>query len=243
MAAKNATKLTHFGIVPDWSLPSGINACVTTVAEPGNLAVHVGDDPARVIRHRRRLQRELALPAQPKWLAQYHSERVVRFETCQMGAAADAIWATRVPSVSAVLTADCLPLLLASDNGEVIAAIHAGWRGLVAGIVENTMAALPCPPVQLRAFIGPAISRDYFQVGADVYEAFAQRGLADVATFQPQVEQKWLADLPLLAERVLAACGVTNITQSGLCTYSDPRFFSHRQSSTAGRIATLIWKS
>ncbi|WP_258808463.1 peptidoglycan editing factor PgeF [Pseudidiomarina sp. CB1] len=242
MATTNVTNRA-FGIVPEWRLPNGVQARVTTVDEPGNLAVHVGDDPARVIRHRRLLQRQLALPVAPKWLAQYHSANIVRYENCRAGVAADAIWAQSTPSVCAVLTADCLPILMVSDDGEVIAAIHAGWRGLVSGVVKHTVEALPKLPQQLHAYIGPAITREHFQVGADVYQAFAQHGLADNATFSPQTQQKWLADLPLLAERVLQGCGVEHVTQSGLCTYSDPRFSSHRENPAAGRIASLIWKS
>lgn len=242
MATKTTAKST-FGVVPDWQLPDGVQACVTTVTEPGNLAVHVGDDPARVIRHRRLLQRQLNLPVAPKWLAQYHSAEVVNFENCAGGVAADAIWAQSRPAVCAVLTADCLPILLSSTDGQVIAAIHAGWRGLAAGIVQHTLATLPQAPAKFRAYIGPAISRDYFQVGADVYAAFAEQNLADSDTFYRQSADKWLADLPLLAERVLARSGVATICQSDLCTYSDARLSSYRENSKAGRIASLIWKS
>lgn len=242
MVAKTKTS-TSFGVIPDWQLPAGIQACVTTVTEPGNLAAHVGDDPATVLRHRRVLQRQLALPSYPKWLTQIHSTQVVEYANADVGAVADAIWAQTDEAVCAVLTADCLPILLASNDGEVIAAIHAGWRGLVAGVVEQTIGVLPRSPDELMAYIGPAISQDYFQVGADVYAAFAEKELADTATFRAQYPGKWLANLPLLAQKVLQRCGLANITQSGLCTYSDPRFSSYRASPHAGRIASLIWKS
>lgn len=242
MATKTVANAS-FGLVPEWQLPEGVQARVTTVFEPGNLAVHVGDDPARVLRHRRLLQRQLSLPVAPRWLAQYHSAEVVNYESCAAGVAADAIWAESRPAVCAVLTADCLPLLLSSTDGQVIAAIHAGWRGLAAGIVQRTLATLPQAPAKFTAYIGPAISRDYFQVGADVYAAFAEQDLADSDTFYRQSADKWLADLPLLAERVLARSGVAAICQSGLCTFSDARFSSYRENAKAGRIASLIWKS
>lgn len=234
---------SDFGITPTWPLANGVQARVTTVTAPGNLAVHVGDDPAAVIRHRRILQRRLALPVTPKWLTQVHGTQVVNYQSCQAGVTADAIWAQSTPSVCSVLTADCLPILLASHDGEVIAAVHAGWRGLVAGVVEQTLAALPKPPSQLSAYIGPSISRAHFQVGDDVYKAFAEQDLVDDATFTRDQQGKWLADLPLLAERILQSAGVMQVIQSGLCTFSDPRFSSYRQNPKAGRIASLIWKN
>lgn len=232
-----------WGIVPDWKLPNGVQARVTTVNEPGNLAVHVGDEPATVIRHRRVLQRELDLPTSPKWLTQVHGTEVVAFEHSPARVVADAIWAQSSPSVCAVLTADCLPILLASDDGNVIAAVHAGWRGLVAGIVEQTLAALPQRAAAFSAYVGPAISRPCFEVGEEVYAAFSARGWADSSSFVAQRNDKWHADLPLLAQRALQECGVTRVIESGLCTYSDARFSSHRRNPNSGRIASLIWKS
>lgn len=234
--------MADFGIQPRWQLPSGIQARVTTVAEPGNLAVHVGDDPAQVLLHRRQLQRHLGLVRPPKWLAQFHSTEVVAEEHSETGARADAIWASRAHSSCAVLTADCLPILLCSEDGSTIAAIHAGWRGLAAGIVGKTLKQLPQAREQFRAYIGPAISQPHFEVGDEVREAFAALSVVDSSTFQSHRPGKWLANLPLLAERLLAAERVANVTQSHFCTYSDERFFSYRRDPTCGRIATLIWK-
>ncbi|RUO57904.1 peptidoglycan editing factor PgeF [Pseudidiomarina insulisalsae] len=228
-------------ITPAWVLPKGVRACVTTTTEPGNLAAHVGDDPATVLRHRRQLQRRLHLPVQPKWLAQCHGTRVVQFETARQGAVADAIWTQQPASVCAVLTADCLPILLCSDDGQVIAAIHAGWRGLAAGIITTTLAQLPVAPQRLSAYIGPAISVRYFEVGDEVRQAFATAQLVDSATFHAH-NDRWLADLPLLAERMLERSGIADVVQSGLCTFSDPRFDSYRRDRNCGRIASLIWK-
>ncbi|MGQ4276872.1 peptidoglycan editing factor PgeF [Pseudidiomarina sp. E22-M8] len=233
---------TNFALEPAWALPDGVKARVTTVAEPGNLAAHVADDPANVIRHRRQLQRALNLPSVPKWLAQYHSSVAVAAERCESGCRADAIWGTQPKSVCAVLTADCLPIVLCSDDGQVIAAIHAGWRGLADGIISNTLSQLPQRAECFRAYIGPAISQPYFEVGSDVREAFSSHGLVDSVSFAPHIADKWLANLPLLAGRLLHSAGVREVTQSGLCTYSDERFYSYRRDPKCGRLATLIWK-
>lgn len=239
---KSKSGKIDFALEPAWRLPHGVKACVTTVTEPGNLAAHVADDPANVIRHRRQLQRALEVPSAPKWLAQYHSSVAVAAENVEVGCRADAIWATQPRSVCAVLTADCLPILLCSDDGQTIAAIHAGWRGLAAGIITNTLKQLPQPAECFRAYIGPAISQLYFEVGDDVRDAFLSQGIVDAKSFVPHRAGKWLADLPLLAERLLATAGVREVTQSGLCTYSDERFYSYRRDPKCGRIATLIWK-
>jgi YfiH family protein len=236
------TDLFRDYVLPHWCLPEGIAACVTTVSSPGNVAAHVGHDPSAVIRHRRQLSRELQLPAPVKWLKQYHSTAVVDYQHAVVGQPADAIIAAQRNSVCAVLTADCLPILLAADDGSEIAAVHAGWRGLAQGIVEQTLAKLRTPAQQLTAYIGPAISADYFEVGADVRAAFNRDHLLDEQTFRPHIANKWYADLPELARRIMSAYGVREVTLSGLCTFSDKRFSSYRQHSDCGRIATLIWK-
>lgn len=232
----------HFAYTPQWQLPDGVRACVTTVTAPGNVASHVGDDPATVIRHRRQLQRALQLPKQPTWLAQYHSTDVVCAEKVTMGTSADAIWSSAPRGICAVLTADCLPILLVSHDGQVTAAVHAGWRGLANGIIAATLAQLPVPASQLSAYIGPAISQPHFEVGAEVRAAFVEHGIVDELSFSAHKPGKWLGNLALLAARMLAQSGVTAVTQSGLCTYSDPRFYSYRRQPQCGRIASLIWK-
>lgn len=229
-------------VIPNWQLPRGIFAAVTTVSSPGNVAAHVADDPATVVRHRRQLSRDLGLPGKVKWLAQYHSQVVTHYNRAVTGQAADAIIANQVGSICAVLTADCLPILLVAQDGGEIAAIHAGWRGLAHGIIEQTLARMTTNPRQLSAYIGPAISQDYFQVGAEVRAAFDRDKLLDEQTFRPHIPGKWHADLPELANRILSQQGVAAVTLSGLCTFSDERFSSYRRDSNCGRIATLIWK-
>lgn len=230
-------------LVPDWQLPDGISAAVSTVTSPGNLAAHVSAEPASVIRHRRQLVRDLSLPCAPRWLQQYHGAEASNFAEITAGASADAIFSRQPASVCAVLTADCLPVLLVSRDGSEIAAVHAGWRGLAAGIIENTLQQLRSDNADLRAWIGPAITLPYFEVGRDVYDVFAARGLADSKNFLPQPQNKWFADLPDLARRVLNLAGVNDVTLSGLCTYSDERWYSYRRTAAAGRFASLIWKN
>lgn len=216
---------------------------MTTVTRPGNVAAHVGDDPAAVIRHRRQLGFELKLPSPVKWLQQYHSTVVVDYQQARLGQAADAIVSRQPKSVCAVLTADCLPILLVSSDGSEIAAVHAGWRGLAQGIVEQTLATLSHQAKQLSAYIGPAISQDYFEVGSEVRAAFDRDQLLDHHTFRPHITGKWHADLAELARRILNLHGVQEVTLSGLCTYSDERFSSYRRNPQCGRIASLIYKT
>lgn len=237
------TDLFRDYVLPNWRLPAGVAACVTTVSSPGNVAAHVGADPSSVIRHRRQLSRELQLSGPIKWLKQYHGTEVVAYQQARLGQPADAIIASQPHSVCAVLTADCLPILLAADDGSEIAAVHAGWRGLAQGIVEQTVAKFRCPAQQLTAYIGPAISVDYFEVGSDVRAAFNRDQLLDEQTFRPHIAGKWYADLPELARRIMLARGIREVTLSGLCTFSDKRFSSYRKQPNCGRIATLIWKN
>lgn len=226
----------------DWKLPEGVFAAVTSVAKPGNLAVHVHDDPAAVIRHRRQLLRELDLPVSPRWLRQIHSSQIVDFDAAYPTVEADAIYANRAQTVCAVLTADCLPILLCSQDGQEIAAVHAGWRGLAGGIIENALARFQAKPRELLAYIGPAISMPAFEVGDEVRAAFLSTGVVDSDTFRSHIQGKWHANLPLLAQRILEQQGCQSVQQSGHCTYSDSRWYSYRRDSSCGRIASLIWK-
>ncbi|HET8816548.1 MAG TPA: laccase domain-containing protein, partial [Pseudidiomarina sp.] len=199
--------MAHY-FIPQWTLPNGVHAAITTVQAPGNLAAHVGADPASVVRHRRQLFRALALPCAPKWLAQYHSNVAVEFDVCRAGVAADAIYSNLPQSVCAVLTADCLPILLATPDGQEIAAIHAGWRGLAAGIVAETCRRFHSPLCDIIAYIGPAISQSAFEVGDDVYQEFERLGWVDSRTFAPHIRGKWWANLPWLAEHALRELGI-----------------------------------
>jgi len=212
-----------------------------------NLGGHVGDSAEAVRENRRRLTAALALPAEPLWLEQVHGVDVWRVGQPQ-GAAppvADAVVVDRPGVVGAIMVADCLPVLFCDRDGSRIAAAHAGWRGLDAGVLENTVAALERPPDQLLAWLGPAIGPTRFEVGAEVRQAFLDSvgGASAAAHFIPSPAGRWLCDLAGLARARLAALGVGAIHGGGWCTASDPgRFFSHRRDAPrTGRMAALAW--
>jgi YfiH family protein len=226
-------------IVPDWPCPPCVKALVTTRGF-GNLATHVGDDPAAV-QARRDALRSL-LPGEPLWLTQVHGTRCVAAESAVAGGEADAVMASGGGRVCAVLTADCLPVLLCDAAGTVVAAAHAGWRGLAAGVLEATVAAMAIPGDHLLAWLGPAIGPTAFEVGNDVRAAFCSIDTAAAAAFVAATPGKWLCDLYALARLRLANAGVTRVFGGGLCTWSDPqRFYSYRREAVTGRMASLIW--
>jgi polyphenol oxidase len=235
-------------IVPDWPVPATVHALITTRAggssrgpyESLNLGTRVNDSADAVVANRAILRS--LLPAEPAWLNQVHGTRVVEADAVTTPLEADASFTRSPGTVCTVLVADCLPVLLADRHGGVVAAAHAGWRGLAAGVIESTIAAMTCPPDQLIAYLGPAIGADAFEVGEDVYQAFLAHDSLAQQAFRPHAPGKWLADLFLLARQRLAASGVSAVYGGGLCTFSDPqRFFSHRRNRVTGRMAALIW--
>lgn len=205
-----------------------------------NLGAHVGDDPACVRENRARLA--AALPSAPVWLEQVHGREVVELAGAVPHALrADAVFTRERGRVCAVMTADCLPVLIAAAHGSVVAAVHAGWRGLAAGVLEAALDAMR-EPGGLVAWIGPAIGAAAFEVGDEVREAFVARESGDAAAFVPAAPGKWRADLAWLARRRLLASGVGVVHASGLCTHADPtRFWSHRRDGAGGRMASCIW--
>lgn len=225
-----------------WSLPVGVQAAVTSATTPGNLAAHVQAEPSTVIRNRRQLIRQLDLPVAPRWLNQIHSNQVVHFNDARPTVTADAIYADHGPAVCAVLTADCLPILLCSTDGEQIAAIHAGWRGLAQGIIQQTLQRFHGPRERILAYLGPAISVAAFEVGDDVRDAFLSFQVVDSITFRPHKLGKWHADICQIAARLLAHEGCHQVTFSHLCTFQDLRWYSYRRQPECGRFASLIWK-
>ncbi|MBT0963650.1 peptidoglycan editing factor PgeF [Denitromonas iodatirespirans] len=238
-------------IVPDWPAPARVRALMTTraggVSSGGfaslNLGDHVGDDPLAVAENRRRVTE--ALPGSPVWLNQVHGVDVVVADETSTGATADASLTRRESTVCAVMTADCLPVLFCDVGGRVVAAAHAGWRGLHAGVLERTVSALGVPPAEVMAWLGAAIGPEAFEVGDEVRAAFVGERASAAAAFKPGSERgKWLADLFLLARQRLAACGVTRVYGGGMCTVSDPRrFFSYRRDGQTGRMAAMVWLS
>lgn len=236
-------------VLPDWPVPPAVRAAVTTRmggVSTGpfatlNLASHVGDDPKAVAENRRRLHAALALPAEPSWLAQVHGREVARLPG-PLPANADAAVAFGKGVVCAVLVADCLPVLLAGRDGDRIGIVHAGWRGLAAGVVEATVQALGARPGELIAWLGPCIGPQAFEVGAEVRDVFISHDAAAAREFTSGRAGRFLADLSALARRRLAACGVHDVHDSGLCTHADTaRFYSHRRDGQTGRMAALIW--
>jgi YfiH family protein len=205
-----------------------------------NLGLGVNDDPAAVEANRRLLRR--FLPAEPRWLDQVHGTTVIGAETVTHPVPADASVTKNPGCVSVVMVADCLPILFSDRSGSVIASAHAGWRGLAAGVIENTVRALDTPPQNLLAYLGPAIGPSAFEVGNEVHDAFVAIDRAAEYAFHPHKPGKWRADLFVLARQRLARIGLLNVYGGGLCTYSDPaRFFSHRRDRVSGRMAALIW--
>ena len=239
-------------IIPDWPAPANVHAAVTTRTggtsrapyDTFNLATHVGDDPAAVQANRKQLRIALALPSEPLWLKQVHGNAVVDATVGHDEPEADGAYATRAGVVCAVLTADCLPILLCNRAGTRVAALHAGWRGLAAGVIDQGVAALGVPGSELLAWLGPAIGPDAFEVGAEVHTAFVSHDASAESAFRVQPQGKYLADLYALARLRLAALGVESISGGGLCTVRDrSRFYSYRRDGVTGRMATLIWFS
>jgi len=239
-------------IYPNWPAPPGVRAISSTriggvsVApyDSLNLGAHVGDLPEAVAENRRRLVAQAALPREPAWLDQVHGVRVLRLDAdTPQGETADACWTGSAGVPCAVMTADCLPVLFCSRDGRHVAAAHAGWRGLVAGVLEATLAALPVPSGELLAWLGPAIGPAAFEVGEEVRAAFAAAAAEDAAHFTPDGE-RWRADLFGLARARLRRGGVGAVYGGGSCTHAQPsRFFSHRRDGRSGRMASLIWRA
>ena len=239
-------------IQPDWPAPDNVRAFFTT-RDDGfssgayrglNLGAHVGDDPVLVNQNRQHLQYLLGLKHQPLWLSQVHGTEVLTAETLMTTPpVADATVTVQSELTLTVMTADCLPVLFCDKAGTVVATAHAGWRGLCAGILEKTIAAMQTDPGDILAWIGPAIGPATFEVGDEVKAAFVEHAQEAELAFKP-CNNKWLANLFLLARQRMNAAGVTSIYGGDTCTYSDAdRFYSYRRDGQTGRMAGLIWLS
>lgn len=238
-----------------WSAPPGVRGLTTLRHGLGhsappfdhcNLGTRSGDDAATVAANRAALIAALRLPSPPRWLRQVHGTGVMRMTAGDATSAsepeADAAITADAGVVLAILSADCLPVLLATADGSRIGAAHAGWRGLAAGVLENTVAALEVAPETLLAWLGPAAGPRAYEVGVEVRDAFVGTDPGAAAAFAPTRPGHWRCDLYALARRRLAALGVMRIAGGDQCTISAPqRYFSHRRDARTGRMVSLLW--
>ncbi len=242
-------------IIPDWPAPARVRAATTTrqggISQPPfdsfNLGGHVGDASEAVVANRQRLVENLSLPSEPRWLNQVHGTVVANldaeFETLPE---ADASITSTVNTVCAALTADCLPVLFCDQAGTQVAAAHAGWRGLAAGVLETTVASFAAPPEQIIAWLGPAIGPQVFEVDDEVRQVFCEfdpvATEAFVAVQSKTNEKKWFADVYQLARQRLAAVGVNAVYGGGRCTFIEAGdFYSFRREGVTGRMGSLVW--
>ena len=260
----------HTGVlIPDWNAPAEVCAAVTLRSFAGtskppfdacNLGARCGDEVDAVTANRRELERALDLPSPPYWLRQMHGTQIAEFAGPMaprsdmsawgsepstddaMEPEADAAFTRADDTVLAILTADCLPILLCAADGSAIAAVHAGWRGLAAGVIETAVQAFGTSGAQLLAWLGPGIGPVSYEIGDEVRTAFVDRDADAARAFVPTRPGHWLCDLYELARLRLRALGVSSISGGGFDTCSDARFYSYRRDRRTGRFATLIWR-
>ncbi len=247
----------------DWAAPPNVHACTTLrrglnvgVSAPpfdtfnlGNRTAADGDSPEAVDTNRAALGWMAELPSRPHWLRQVHGVSVQRCDTPRRADATDAIEPVADASVSstaevvlAILTADCLPVVFAADDGREVGAAHAGWRGLANGVLEATVAAMRTPADRIIAWLGPAAGPQTYEIGEEVYRAFVDDDARAETAFMPTRTGHWRVDLYALARQRLSDAGVSRVFGGDLCTISDPqRFFSHRRDARTGRMVTLVW--
>jgi len=240
-------------LIPDWPVPARVRAVITTRALPGasrgpyaafNLGARCGDDAEAVAANRGTLTEILGLPSAPRWLHQVHGDRSLRIteEILAGEPEADAAFTTRHDTVLAILTADCLPILISNQDGDEVAAIHAGWRGLSQDVIEHCLRRLRGPAQNLLVWLGPAIGAASYEVGAEVRDAFVAQSAQADAAFAPTRPGHWRCDLYTLARQRLGALGVTRVYGGGFDTFRDQRFYSYRRDGArSGRFASLIW--
>jgi polyphenol oxidase len=240
-------------LTPEWPVPPEVHAAFTlrsggVSAAPFdslNVGTHVGDEVAAVAENRRRVRAQLRLPEEPAWVEQVHGIALLDLDEHRPAGivAADAAITRCAGPVCAVQVADCLPVLLAARDGSAVAAAHAGWRGLAAGVLEATVRRLAVEPDDLIAWLGPAIGQAHFEVGEEVRRAFLAHDGAAASAFVANARGRWQCDLAGLARRRLTTLGLTGVFGGEWCTYANAsRFFSYRRDGRCGRMAALIWR-
>jgi polyphenol oxidase len=241
-------------LTPDWAAPSSVRALATGRSggvsahpfESLNLGAHVGDTPADVAENRRRLREAAGLPDEPVWLSQIHGIEVADLDRIDKrlpgSPVADAAVSRQRGRICAILSADCLPVLFASESGDVVGAAHAGWRGLASGVLEAAVRAMGTDPSTLLVWLGPAIGPAHFEIGSEVREAFLRSDPGAEEAFTVNTRGRYMADLPVLARSRLRRLGIERVHGGGHCTFQrDGWYFSHRRDGRTGRQATLIW--
>ena len=237
----------------DWPVPANVGIAMTNrhggvsvhPYDSLNLGLHVGDAPELVMANRELLCKQLALTAEPVWLEQVHGTHVLNLDALSLAPAvdtqiADASYSRTASQVCAIMTADCLPVLLCNQAGTEVAAAHAGWRGLCDGVIEATAAQFSSPMDELIAYLGPAIGPQKFEVGVEVQQAFCTLHPQAAVCFIPS-GNKYLADIIGLAKLRLSLLGINHIYSADICTVSDTDYFSYRRDKVTGRMASLIW--
>ncbi|HLR18182.1 MAG TPA: peptidoglycan editing factor PgeF [Alcanivoracaceae bacterium] len=243
-----SSKVGEDWLVPTWRPHENVRVCVTTNAgdfspapwQGFNLGLNTGDNKVRVAKARQHVWKKIGTKKAPFWLDQVHGKELVEYGSNHW--AVDGVWTTEPSAPCVVLTADCLPVLLARCDGSAVAAVHAGWRGVEQGILQAAVKQLAPKGEALAAWVGPAISADEYQVGEEVYRAFQSIPNAETCFSEDPEPNRWRCDLAGLAALQLEPLGV-QVTKSGLCTASDPqqRFYSYRKQGQTGRFASLIW--
>jgi YfiH family protein len=240
-------------IIPDWPAPPNVHAAFSLRAggvstapfDSLNVGAHVGDDPDRVRKNRHVIHAALELPAAPRWLSQVHGTGVLDADRTSGGDESfDAVVVRRAGTVAVIQVADCLPVLFAASDGQAVAAAHAGWRGLAAGVLEATLDRLAQPAGSVMAWLGPAIGPGHFEVGDEVRTAFLGHDAGAADAFAENARARWQCDLGQLARRRLQALGVRQVYGGGWCTFADrARFFSYRRDGRCGRMGAFIWRT
>lgn len=235
----------------DWPAPDHVKACVSTRIggfspapyDSFNMGDHVGDAPANVVKNRARFLHLCRLKRVGQWLTQVHGTQVVEAKDDGKVREGDAVYSQEANLPCVVMTADCLPVLFTDEQGSVVAAAHAGWRGLASGVLEKTVATMGVAPSSVLAWMGPAIGRHQFEVGGEVRREFVEHHPATDQAFQPDYQSrgKYYADLYELARIRLGLIGVHQVFGGGFCTWKDERFYSFRREGTTGRMASMIW--